>query len=188
MYQYFKSFKTVMIAFVTALWSLTAGAQNVSNIRVQPMEHIVVIMYDLAARSDIEVHVSLDGGTTYQGPLQHVTGAVGKGIDPEKDRVVVWNALDEFGAMDNPNTVIKVVSTNEAGAPKEAASIPVKDGALISKGRTVYQLNREMSETEFERFLDLKLYKGMDKMMNELSRGNVQFMMDMYQGMSKIPH
>ena len=105
----------VIISSVLAILSLTATAQDiVSNIRVQQSDHILMILYDLAERADIEVFASFDGGETYSEPLKHVVGAVGKGIDVGMDRVIAWNVLDEVGAIDIPNMIVKIVSTNIA--------------------------------------------------------------------------
>ena len=111
--------KSALILSICVICVLNAAAQgNVSNIRVQTMDHVLIIQYDLAVRADIEVFASFDGGINFTGPLQRVNGAVGRGVNPEIDKMIVWNVRDEFGAMDNPNAVIKVVSTNETVVPK----------------------------------------------------------------------
>ena len=111
--------RKMTVAFSIATLSFTAMAQdNVTNIRVQQMEHVLVITYDLALQADIEVHVSFDGGETYAGPLVHVSGAVGRRIEPNANRMIVWNAFEEFGEFDFPNTIIKIAST-DSKAPKE---------------------------------------------------------------------
>ena len=110
-----KMTQKALTATLFALISLVATAQTstVSNVRVQTMDHVLIIHYDLALRADIEVHASFDGGTTFTGPLQHLTGEAGRGIEPGANKMIVWNARNEFGQMDAPNTIIKVVSTNE---------------------------------------------------------------------------
>ena len=164
----------IIISSVVALSSLAAmGQSNVSNIRVQTMDHVLIIQYDLATRADIEVFASFDGGVNFTGPLQHVTGEAGRGIEPGRDKIIIWNVRNELGAMDNPNTVIKVVSTNEAGAPRVVASTPSSSGALISRRGKVYQWDRQLNDSEFKRFMELKMYKGL----TPLSEENVQFLM-----------
>ena len=165
--------KRIVITVVFCCFFAAAAAQSsVSNIRVQAMDHVLVIQYDLSARADIEVHPSFDGGATFTGPLQHVTGEAGRGIEPGKDKIIIWNVRNEFGAMDNPNAVIKIVAANETGgAPRGATAPTVADGvAIISVGRKVYQFDRETNQNEFNRFMDLKVYKGM----NELSGDQMQ--------------
>ena len=101
---------------VSVLITLAAMAQeNVSNIRIQQADHILMILYDLAEQANIEVYASLDGGETYTSSLQHVVGAVGLGVPPGMDKVIAWNVLEEIGSVDIPNFVIKVVASNEVG-------------------------------------------------------------------------
>jgi len=109
----YKILITVLLCAITSFLAPIVVAQNhVSNIRVQQLEAMVIVKYDLAEKADIEVFVSFDNGTNYRGPLQHVTGAVGKGILPEKDKMVMWDVLKELGEVDYSNVVIKIVAEN----------------------------------------------------------------------------
>ena len=92
---------------------LAKAQDNVSNIRVQQADEHLIIMYDLTEKADIEIHVSFDGGATFIGPLQHVSGAVGKGIVAERNKMLTWHVLPEVGEVDYDNVVIKVVATAE---------------------------------------------------------------------------
>ena len=124
-----------------------AVAQNVSNIRVQQHDTLLVVTYNLAAKANIEAFISFDGGTTYRGPLKYVTGAVGKGVLPEKDKIFVWDVIKEVGYIDASNAVIKIVSTGEK-PPKEddpekprAVYIPKAlgiEGTFGGWGKTAY--------------------------------------------------
>ena len=108
-----KNIVKIFINLVFVALSFAVVAQdNVSNIRVQQMDHVLIILYDLAKQADIEVFASFDGGATFSEALRHVTGAVGSGVNPGTDKMVAWNVLEEFGEIDYPNTVIKIVSTN----------------------------------------------------------------------------
>ena len=84
------------------------SAVNVSNIRVQQSDEQLIVTYDLEGSADIEAYVSFDGGLTFRGPLQHVTGAVGRNIPSGRDKIFVWNVFRELGAVDYPNTFIKI--------------------------------------------------------------------------------
>ena len=109
-----------IFSLAVSVFTLAAMAQeNVSNIRVQQEDHILMIMYDLVERADIEVYASFDGGVTYTGPLQYVTGAVGQRVAPGVDKMIAWNVYSEFGEIDYPNTVIKVVSAGLFSGGKE---------------------------------------------------------------------
>ena len=153
-----------------------AAAQSiVSNVRVQQSEEQLIVMYDLAEKADIEVHVSFDGGATFHGPLQYVMGSVGKDVSQGTDKVVIWNALREFGEIDYPNAVIKVVAANDSGAARISPQtvLPGTGVPLISRGRHVYGLDREMNQSEFIMFMVNKGYKTM----MPLPRYNVQSLM-----------
>ena len=142
----------VVVACAVFLMGLTAIAQQsgVSNVRVQPTEEYLIIMYDLAEKADIEVFISFDGGASFSGPLRHVSGAVGKGITAEKDKMLMWHALAEIGQVDLDNVVIKVVATaSETGAPAVAAKRSSADVPLMVIGRKVYLWDREMDQDEF---------------------------------------
>ena len=92
----------------------TVAAQNhASNIRTLVSDEQLIIYYDLSEKADIEVHASFDGGVNFRGPLRYVVGAVGKDIAAENDKVIVWNVVSEFGNVDFPNAIIKIVATTE---------------------------------------------------------------------------
>ena len=92
--------KLVKLVILSSLFgtSITSSAQDhVSNIRVQQSDEQLIVMYDLSERADIEAYVSFDGGATYQGPLQHVLGLIGKDMTAGKDKIFVWNVGKELG-------------------------------------------------------------------------------------------
>ena len=126
-----KSALILSICVICALNTVTAQS-SVSNIRVEQSDEQFVIMYDLAHDATIEVHVSVDGGATFRGPLQHVLGSVGKDVPEGRDKVVIWNALREFGDIDYPNAVIKVVAN---------AAPAIKTGQIYSFRSVVYSKN-----------------------------------------------
>jgi opacity protein-like surface antigen len=70
------------------------------------------VQYDLASREDIELYVSIDG-TRFVGPMQHVSGAVGKGLAPERDKMILWNIGEELGQVNQSNLMIRVVTAEE---------------------------------------------------------------------------
>jgi len=133
----------IFVITALVLFSFGATAQNhVSNIRVQQLDDHLVVMYDLVERADIEIFVSFDGGTTFRGPLQHVSGAVGRNIAPEPDKTLVWNVLSEFGSIDYENVVIKIVAN-----PVSVEPLP-PEVMLTASGRKVYHGGRELSRNE----------------------------------------
>ena len=106
-----ETLKTTLPAILLCLATLTATAQGeVSNIRVQQHDTVLFVTYDLSAKADIDVYVSFDGGVFFTGPLHYVTGAVGKGIMPERNKIFAWNIVKEVGYIDNDNAVIKIIA------------------------------------------------------------------------------
>jgi len=103
---------TILLYFIAT--GIATPQNHVSNIRVQQHDALLYVTYDLAEKSDIELFVSFDNGTNYRGPLKHVLGAVGKGVLPEKDKILVWDVMKEVGEVDYSSVVIKIVS--DAGA------------------------------------------------------------------------
>ena len=115
--------KIVFISLILALLSLVAmGQGNVSNIRVQQMDNVLIIMYDLAEQANIEVFASFDGGVTYTD-IRHS----------------YYNR-----AWYHPNT-----SLNISGNPVELPSnmMPghsIKDARTVAinhRGKVVYEIN-----------------------------------------------
>jgi len=92
------------------LLGISYAQNHVSNIRIQQHDAMLYVTYDLDVTSDIEVFVSFDNGVNFTGPLQHVSGAVGNGILPEKNKILVWNIFKEVGYVDNSNIIVKIVS------------------------------------------------------------------------------
>ena len=105
--------KIIITIFLYLIAGIATAQDYISNIRVQQHDALLYVTYDLDDRADIELFVSFDNGENYTGPLQHVTGAVGKGVLPEKDKMVMWDAMKEVGEVDYSNTVIKIVSSDE---------------------------------------------------------------------------
>ena len=103
-------FLIILASLLCSFWGITTAQNHVSNIRVQQHDGLLYITYDLAVRADIEVHVSFDNGEYYKGPLKHVTGAVGEGIFPENNKIMVWNVFTEFGEIDYSNVLIKIIA------------------------------------------------------------------------------
>jgi len=136
-----KLFISVLICSVMIFLSLAAMAQNeVSNIRVQSSENLLIVTYDLDVNADIEAYVSLDNGVTFIGPLLHVTGAVGKNIAAEKDKIFVWDAEKEVGNVD-VTAFIKIVAIMEHPKTSDTKSLPKPNVNEKNYLRQVMQTN-----------------------------------------------
>ena len=128
----------IIVATLNLLLPTTLNAQEkeiVSNVRVQQSDTLLIITYDLTVKAEIKVYVSFDGGKTYKGPLKYVSGEVGKGIAPRKNKVIIWDVVSEVGYVDEDNVVIDVEAIEEIEiieAPKivEETPPPTKEKSL----------------------------------------------------------
>jgi sulfatase modifying factor 1 len=88
--------------FFSALITLGSSsfAQNISNITATQSGKNIVVSYNLTGKEDIKayeikLYVSPDGGSTWQGPLTAVSGAVGKGQTVANSKSITWDVLKE---------------------------------------------------------------------------------------------
>ncbi|MFA6194994.1 MAG: Ig-like domain-containing protein [Patescibacteria group bacterium] len=86
----------------------------------------VRIAYDIsdANNSEVALDISADGGTTWSVPDASVTGDVGSGIIPGNDKVITWNAGNDFSGHDifNMRVRLRAVDThNNATGDVESA-------------------------------------------------------------------
>ncbi len=79
-----------IVFFVFWLLGTIVSAQNVTNVDFEQVGDEIIITYDLAVKSDVRIHVSLDEGSYRE--LSGVSGDVGKAVSPGKKRIV-WNVL-----------------------------------------------------------------------------------------------
>ena len=104
----------VVIALCTAA-IFRANAQNTaSNTRVQAQSNLMIVYYDLAERSDVQAYVSFDNGTIWQGPIQQSSGSVGNGVQPGKDKIIIWDSVEEIGSVQK-DALIRVIATRVGG-------------------------------------------------------------------------
>lgn len=91
----------VLSAVVTVFFACNnLNAQNLTNAEFYQKETKVYITYSLDQNASfISLYVSTDGGKSFQGPLKMVTGDVGKGVKAGESKLIVWDALEEFGSI-----------------------------------------------------------------------------------------
>lgn len=131
--------KAIVIALLSILWQV-AGAQVIylsselngidSNLAKDVSYTVkndkVWIDYVLKGTAHVDLYISLDGGKTYRGPLEFVTGSVGEGIQKGRN-YIVWDAQREFGDFTSEQVVFRVVSLTKEDRVKLA---------LQNKGKT----------------------------------------------------
>jgi sulfatase modifying factor 1 len=80
----------------------TAFSQSISNITAAQSGKSIVVNYTLNGKEDIKEYeiklfVSPNGGSTWQGPLTLVSGAVGKAQTVGTEKNITWDVLKEPG-------------------------------------------------------------------------------------------
>ncbi len=84
--------------------SLSAFAQKVENVHFEQVGKQIIIHYDLTSAQtgrtyDVQVFYSSDDGKTFSGPMQKITGAVGKNINSGINKQITWDVIEERGEL-----------------------------------------------------------------------------------------
>ena len=79
------------------LLGIVAHAQKVSNITYRQEQSNIIVSYDLETKTPCKINmfVSTNGGSTWQGPLTKISGDVGAKI-ASGSHSITWNVLEEF--------------------------------------------------------------------------------------------
>lgn len=102
--------KVLLFAILVLAMSIVAKAQeHVTNIRFTQQDKIITIKYDLSARSEVKMLVSLDDGTNYTDTMT-VTGYVNRVVQPGKNLVIKWQAFKDLGYGDYPEIRLKFIT------------------------------------------------------------------------------
>ncbi len=113
----------LLIAFVCSLMAATSQAQmHTEVVRAFAQDKSIVVEYDLALDADVvRLYVSLDGGETYRGPLQQVSGDVSH-VTAGYGHRIVWNVLKEMDAdsFDSEMVRFKLILKLKERWPKES--------------------------------------------------------------------
>jgi uncharacterized protein (TIGR02145 family) len=86
-----------LLVLLVVLQTSFVAAQKVSNIAYRQEQSNIIVSYDLETKSPCKVNlfVSTNGGTTWQGPLTKVSGDVGAKI-ASGSHSITWKVLEEF--------------------------------------------------------------------------------------------
>ncbi len=131
---------SMMVPFFTVFLGLAllylgqthAAAPVVSNVRAvqRPGTGLVDIEYNLMdpdgnAPLAVTFQVSADGGVKWTAPVFTFQGAVGVGVVPGDNRMIVWNAGVDWPGQFNNNCRVRVCADDRNGvAPEGMALIP----------------------------------------------------------------
>ncbi len=88
-------------------------AQRVTNVTAEQQGQELLIQYHLEADGPLEVqlYLSIDRGTRWEGPLKSCTGDVGPNVPPGTDKRIRWEVLKERELVGD-EIVFKVVATS----------------------------------------------------------------------------
>ena len=99
-------------------------AENASNVRVRQNGKEIIITYDLAKPSRVELFVSINGESFFKS--YKVSGAIGNSIRSGDNLEITWYPLDEFGeeeiSMQNVRFIVRALG------PYESYSLPAIKG------------------------------------------------------------
>ena len=103
-------------------------AQQVNNVEASQQGQNIVVTYDLETEQPctINLFISTNGGTTWQGPLKQVEGQVGPNIKSGKKNITLF-VLTEFNELRGDNIRFKVVA-----ATKNLNTIKIADPVISS--------------------------------------------------------
>ncbi len=102
-----------VVLFFLALYSISASAQQIGNVRAEQDGNNILIFYDLIGTPsdhfyDVSVYMALDG-KDFEGPLRSVSGHVGNDVTGGRNRKIVWNVLEEREELKSNSVEFKVI-------------------------------------------------------------------------------
>lgn len=168
--------KAIVIALLSILWQV-AGAQVIylsselngidSNLAKDVSYTVkndkVWIDYVLKGTAHVDLYISLNGGKTYRGPLEYVTGSVGDDVQKGRN-YILWDAQREFGDFASEQVVFRVLSItkedrvklalhNKAKASVSSVDSNIKIGDLRRYRGAIAVGKQKLSVEEFDQYV-----------------------------------
>jgi formylglycine-generating enzyme required for sulfatase activity len=115
---------------VASAWQVLAVDPVVSRVQAKQREgsRLVDISYDVADPDSptltVYLKVSADGGATWKGPVELVSGDVGRGIMPGGGKRLVWDAGKEMPNQFGAKYRYRIGASDQVLAPTGMALIP----------------------------------------------------------------
>lgn len=99
--------------FILFVFTVQASlAQQVENVSFYQDGQAVMVNYDLLGSATqsytVALHLSLDNGKNFEGPLKYVSGDVGDQVKPGRNRQIRWDAESEKTQLVSYEVVIEV--------------------------------------------------------------------------------
>jgi len=110
----YTSIKSILTGLFVLL-SMTNFAHQTENVRVKQLNDKINIIYNLSHEDigqlfNVKAYYSMDGGTSFQGPIDSTKGDYGKGVRGGKNKVISWDVLAERPGLRGKNIIFKVVA------------------------------------------------------------------------------
>ena len=131
------------IFIVLFLFPLFLRAQQVTNVSAMQDGKNIIVSYDLSGKQGqtftVSLLVSENGGSTWQGPVNSVTGAKGQGITPGTGKRIIWNVLQDREKLQGSAIAFKVRASYAAGGGSGSIEMIFVEGGTFTMGCTSEQ-------------------------------------------------
>jgi len=122
--------KFIYITFIL-LYPVLIYGQSIENINFQQTEEDqVIVTYDIVGSSnqtfDVELWLSLDGGTSFPTQPKTVSGDVGKDVSAGQGKRIIWQVLYDIRKLEGSDFVFKVVAREKISSPVISRETPKK--------------------------------------------------------------
>ena len=109
-----KTLKTNLL-FVLCFGFSISFAQQIENLRIKTFEDKINLMYDITHEKsgqlfDIKVLCSKDGGQNFNIILNTTSGDIGKNIEGGKNKLIIWNVLNDRENLKGEDIVFKIIA------------------------------------------------------------------------------
>ncbi len=94
--------RTLILIALLVCTAIASYGQRITNIEPEKQGNKIIVHYDIRGARfnehfNVSLYVSKNGGKTFQGPLEAVSGDIGKGIQEGTDKKIVWDVFKDVG-------------------------------------------------------------------------------------------
>ncbi len=145
--------KKIFFLFLLIFFGINTNAQHVSNLLFKQDKANIIVSYELETitNCNVSLFVSIDGGTTWKGPLKKVTGHVGDNVSKGL-KSITWDVLGEFEELSGDNIKFQIkAEANQKTEENLVKSITNLNNA-IKKNPKNPNLYKERGDLKYELF------------------------------------
>ena len=126
------------IFIVLFLFPLCLRAQQITNVSAMQAGKNIIVSYDLSGKQGqtftVSLFVSENGGSTWQGPLNSVTGDKGQGINPGTGKRIIWNVLQDRDKLQGSAIAFKIRASYAASGASGSIEMVYVEGGTFQMG------------------------------------------------------